>query len=124
MTTRAEAEAALRRIAQLAPGWDSYHSLAIDPAILDAAGVLLASLMREVPSDLAPFICPTPRGGIQLEWHCHEVDVEIDISTLDEVAFTFVCRSTTNPLLLVLARAFLGQIMNRRNGRLTYARIT
>lgn len=60
----------------LPPDWDSYGGKQIS---LEAANSVLAFLNRILPvSGKAPTVVPLGNGGIQLEWHCSGLDVEID----------------------------------------------
>ena len=61
----------------LPAGWDSYDARTLDPSCVLAAWQLLAAVMRDdIP---APAVVPTARGGVQLEWHRNDVDLEIEV---------------------------------------------
>ena len=68
---------------ELKPGWNSYgapaiegHTIGFALAFLrDVLGVLLD---YQAPL-LTPFVTPTPRGGVQLEWHADGRELEIEI---------------------------------------------
>lgn len=61
--------------ARLPPNWDSYHAKEVDPLLIESA---LQFLIQEIPRSLPlPSAVPTTAGGIQLEWHCNGVDLEI-----------------------------------------------
>ena len=59
----------------LEPNWDSYGGLAIDRPTIDGAMALLDTLLG--PSSLAPSIVPLSSGGLQVEWHRHDQNLEI-----------------------------------------------
>lgn len=56
---------ALRR---LGANWDSYGAPPLDPATVDRARMFLKRV----------HVCPCVRGGVQLEWHTHGIDLEIE----------------------------------------------
>jgi hypothetical protein len=67
--------------------WDSYGGRPVDPGCVWAAWQLLLALMRE---DLpAPSIVPTSRRGVQIEWHVHGIDLEIEIVTPRQLHASF-----------------------------------
>jgi len=63
----------------LPPNWDSYGARTIDPYLVAGTVELLHTLIG--PDTPLPSIVPTSRGGVQLEWHCNEVDLEINVSS-------------------------------------------
>lgn len=66
-------------LGDLPQNWDSYGARPIDPSVALAAIRFLSDVL---PADTPPpQIVPTSRGGIQLEWHCNGVDLEIDVRT-------------------------------------------
>lgn len=70
----------------LPQNWDSYGAIRIEPAAVeDALSLLvdLAGLGTPLPS-----VVPTVHGGVQLEWHSRESDVEIEL-TKDQPAEYF-----------------------------------
>jgi hypothetical protein len=68
----------LLELLRLGPGWDSYAARAVNPGAVAASLALLGHLMKQAPE--APQIVPTVRGGVQLEWHLEDADVEIEVS--------------------------------------------
>ncbi len=66
----------LTELAQLEANWDSYGAPRIS---MDAIGAALDTL-PELLSAGAPFphIAPTPRGGIQAEWHRGSCTLELE----------------------------------------------
>src|SRR5262249_40210298 len=69
--------AQLDHLLQLPGNWDSYGAAPTDPRAARMALQLLAMIMNaDTP---APTVVPTVRGGVQLEWHHHNVDLEIEL---------------------------------------------
>jgi hypothetical protein len=65
------------RLRSLQPGWDTYGAPAIDVAILDSTVKVFAAIAEyDIPD---PSVVPTTGGGVQLEWHTAEADVEIEV---------------------------------------------
>ena len=75
----------LAAILALPPGWDSYGAPAIDANAITQASKVLQSVTE--PNTPAPYVLPTPRGGVQFEWHTKEIDLEIEVSPGNEVYF-------------------------------------
>lgn len=67
---------ALADLLTLPPGWDSYGANAVDPWHVWATFELLSLVMRD--DTPAPVVCPTNRGGVQVEWHTRGIDLEIE----------------------------------------------
>lgn len=59
---------------KLESGWDSYGAPPISPIATQQAHVFLVTSK----SPRRPSIVPTAKGGVQLEWHDGDVDVEIE----------------------------------------------
>jgi hypothetical protein len=71
----------------LEENWDSYGARRVDPRCTEAAvGLLRAILDSTTPR---PFVVPTCRGGIQLEWHRGGVDLEIEIESPEQMNVFF-----------------------------------
>jgi hypothetical protein len=69
----------ISQIGELKENWDSYGARPIDPPCAEAtANLLLSVLDSGTPK---PFVVPTSRGGIQLEWHRAGVDLEVEIES-------------------------------------------
>ena len=63
---------------QLAPNWDSHGALPIDKRrVFNAIRVLFSTMSSDTE---APWVVPTTDGGIQLEWHREDKDLEVEIS--------------------------------------------
>jgi hypothetical protein len=67
----------LHHLLQLGQAWDSYGAAPIDPRAARTVLQLLAVTMR--PDTPAPTVMPTVRGGLQLEWHQPDVDLEVEV---------------------------------------------
>ncbi len=68
---------AVNSLRGLGEGWDGRHALPVTEA---AAMAALAIAVRLVDGHhLLPQIFPLPDGGLQLEWHVFNADVEIEV---------------------------------------------
>lgn len=68
---------ALTELLQLPEDWNSYGAPRVDPYSIAAAISLLASIMRD--DSPPPAVVPTGRGGVQLEWHLSNRDLEVEL---------------------------------------------
>jgi len=59
----------------LEPKWDSYSGKPIERSAIDKAMALLDALLSATSP--APSIVPLSSGGLQVEWHRHDIDLEI-----------------------------------------------
>jgi len=67
----------VRALLSLSPGWDSYSARAISTAAAKAAFQVLDDAARlGCP---APSIVPMSRGGIQVEWHIRQWNIEVTV---------------------------------------------
>jgi hypothetical protein len=78
----AEANRLLTEFANLQPNWDSHGGDSPTCEALRLAHDLLAELERlcpRIPAGLLPpfHLCPTPQGGILLEWKASENAIEV-----------------------------------------------
>jgi len=70
---------ALIELLDLPENWDSYGARPISEETAFFALQLLDETMRaDTP---APVVVPTNCGGVQLEWHTHGIDLEIEIQS-------------------------------------------
>jgi hypothetical protein len=77
VTWAAEVTSRLNHICALPPGWDGYRG---QPTRFDVASFAVALLGRVCkPHTPAPFIIPLPSGGLQIEWHHNEAQIELSI---------------------------------------------
>ena len=74
-------------LGDLKENWDSYGARRIDPFCAMAAVDLILSVMgADVP---IPAVVPTSRGGVQLEWHCGGMDLEIVVESPSRFRIAF-----------------------------------
>ncbi|MGQ0680430.1 MAG: hypothetical protein ACT4OM_12375 [Actinomycetota bacterium] len=69
----------IQRLVSLEPDWDSYGAQPLQPSAASSA-VKLISAVTSAGAPL-PLIVPTPQGGIQLEWHSCDADLELEITS-------------------------------------------
>jgi len=69
----------------LQAGWNSYSAKPIEPRNAIRAVQLLFELLGSVTPQ--PIVVPTPRGGIQLEWHTQGVNIEVYINSPTDISF-------------------------------------
>jgi hypothetical protein len=74
-------DAAAKKVSELsalAPGWDGRNAPTIERDSLLRAWQLLRVMAGFV--QVAPSIVPTVSGGVALEWHRNDTDIEIEIN--------------------------------------------
>jgi len=71
----------------LEPNWDSYHAKAIDKTIIQNALATLDALLT--PASPAPSIVPLSSGGLQIEWHHNEHDLELVLEPRQRIEFYY-----------------------------------
>jgi hypothetical protein len=72
-----EVETRLNELLALDAGWDTYDAEPLEPShIVAAVSLLLHIAPLHAP---APWIVPTGRRGVQLEWHFDDVDIEASV---------------------------------------------
>lgn len=69
--------AKLEELAALPTGWDRYNAVPIYPGAIARALALLDAVMGE--GTPAPSVVPLCTGGVQLEWHCRSMDIEVSV---------------------------------------------
>jgi hypothetical protein len=74
-------------LGNLQENWDSYGGRPIDPQCAQVAVKLLLSIMDE--DTPRPAVVPTNRGGIQLEWHCNGIDLEVAVQSPSRIQVAF-----------------------------------
>lgn len=70
---------ALVRITELPPNWDSYGAQPVQSGAVAGAVEVLSQVMEE--NSPPPSIVPLSDGGLQMEWHLRDQDVEIVVDT-------------------------------------------
>ena len=82
----------LTQLLELEPGWDGYNASAIRRDIVDfCLQMMLRTFDYETP---APQIVPLAGGGLQLEWHLREFDLEVEIAAPNDALMLFEDRRT------------------------------
>lgn len=64
----------------LPENWNSYRSRRIDVSLVKDALNILTMLLA--PGTRTPDVVPTALGGVQIEWHTSDADLEIEIRGL------------------------------------------
>ena len=66
----------IQDLLKLRPNWDGYGGKKIDPR----RAQLVLDVLRVVMTEQTPIpaIVPGSDGGVQLEWHCGQVDLEVE----------------------------------------------
>lgn len=82
-----DAIAAICKLGELSPNWDSYGALPIDRQCLVTAILLWLTSAR--PQTPPPAVVPTIRGGVQLEWHRGGIDLEIEIRSPRQIRLSW-----------------------------------
>src|SRR5262245_26511211 len=71
----AQVERQLRELTELSDGWDGYGTAAPTPYTATFALLVLRKIMQS--RSPAPQVVPSSVGGIQLEWHEKDIDLEL-----------------------------------------------
>jgi len=78
----------MQELVNLDPGWDSHDAVPVrSDAILAAVAILSETMASNTKT---PWIVPTVHGGIQMEWHKSQVDLEIEIKPNRTVSVFYV----------------------------------
>lgn len=72
--------ASVSRLLSLKAGWDGPSSAAISTHSVALAERILEVALSSSANPKMPFVVPSPDGGIQLEWHRTDIELEISIS--------------------------------------------
>lgn len=80
----------LNQLLALPENWDLDGAPRVDPRAAIAALELLGAAAR--PDTPVPSIVPTDEGGVQLEWHMREIDLEVEVTPTGRVHGFFVDR--------------------------------
>jgi len=67
----------------LQPNWDSYNACGLKTLAIETALGILERVMG--PSTPPPTVVPTVEGGIQLEWHQNNIDLEVEVNPEGQV---------------------------------------
>jgi hypothetical protein len=71
----------LSELVALPQGWDSYGALPVDRQSVEMALSVLSAVMSDGAE--LPWIVPLPSGGLQLEWHRADSDIEIALDHVE-----------------------------------------
>ncbi len=84
----ASVKSQLEQLTALPKGWDAMGS---PPVRSDIADFALNNLLPKIMKDLtpAPSLVPVSGGGLQIEWHQNNVDIELFVSGRFETEFYF-----------------------------------
>ncbi|MEV4267782.1 hypothetical protein [Kribbella sp. NPDC049584] len=69
----------LEAIIALQKGWDGAEGEPVSHDAIQMSLTVLAETMS--PDSIPPQFVPTPDGGLQLEWHCAGVDLEVYVES-------------------------------------------
>lgn len=76
----------LEELRRLKPNWNSYGAQEINPTVID----YVRSFLEEYGGAThAPQIVPTNRGGIQIEWHRVDRDLEVQFDSPEDGYFFY-----------------------------------
>jgi hypothetical protein len=76
-----------RDLLQMPPNWDGYAASQMDEQIVRQALLLLAEVMEnDAPP---PSVVPLSDGGVQVEWHRHGRNLEIEFPADEPPAFCY-----------------------------------
>jgi hypothetical protein len=84
--------AAFFRIQNLADNWDSYGGKAINPDLIRESLDTLGMVMQ--PDSPTPSVVPMGDGGLQIEWHRKQQDLEIAFTAEEAPQFFYRNRTT------------------------------
>lgn len=76
----------------LPPNWDSYVAGPIDFTLVQEAMAQMNTLL--IPSSPAPRVVPLSTGGLQIEWHRNDIDLEIAFERGENPSFYYRDRTT------------------------------
>ncbi|WP_139032183.1 hypothetical protein [Mesorhizobium amorphae] len=81
---RERINARLTALVQLPKGWDGYQGR---PVSFPTAYFCMSILEKiAAPGTPPPTLVPGSDGSLQIEWHAHEFDIEVDILRVNEVS--------------------------------------
>lgn len=88
-------EVKLAQLLALPEGWDSYGAPVPAPEL--ALSVLDLIYRIATPETPEPEVVPTCVGGFQVEWHCNQVDLEIEINSPIRIG-AYLCDANTGTM--------------------------
>ncbi len=81
------AVARLKELLALQAGWDGHGGVPPRPDVARYCVQLMGRVLN--PDTPPPQIIPLSHGGLQLEWHLGDVDLEIEVESPGSVSFLF-----------------------------------
>lgn len=83
----------MAEVARLPANWDSYGARPIRKECLQFAWteILQGSMHDATP---APSVVPTNTGGVMLEWHCGNMDLEVRVEQPGEIVVYYADSAT------------------------------
>jgi len=79
-------------VQSLADNWDSYGGKAVNRELIERSLTVLVQIMRA--DSPAPAIVPLGDGGLQIEWHRRQQDLEIVVAADEAPRFYYKNRAT------------------------------
>jgi hypothetical protein len=73
-------------VRKLPDGWDGPSSVAVDPTLVGRIDRVLKDALAGVASPKLPFVVPSADGGLQIEWHRRDLDLEVFFSREGQVS--------------------------------------
>jgi hypothetical protein len=94
----------MKELARLPANWDSYGARPVKPECLRYAihEVLQACMHGATP---APSVVPTNTGGVMLEWHRGDIDLEVRVETPGEATVYYADATSSEEKELLLDRS-------------------
>jgi len=112
----------LNAIETLPDNWDSSESVAPKPRTIMAARSLLELIVGNASEVAKPHVCPTPAGGVQIDWQSGSRYFEIEVTDAnsaryyfedrdasDETESTILLGEPINPIVFLLRRVEMNQ---------------
>ncbi len=82
----------MNELMRLPLGWDGHDGRPVDFDVADFAVQFLLQTLE--PNGPAPLVVPTSYGGLQLEWHEQEIDLEIEVEAPNRIFVSFEDRES------------------------------
>lgn len=79
--------AMLDRLGRLPPGWDGDAARPVATGVLEAVGRFIRSGALEHAKAADLQLVPTTQGGVQLEWHTHDLDLILECEPTGAVSY-------------------------------------
>jgi hypothetical protein len=96
-----EVKEKMAELLRLPPNWDSYGARPIRPDCVEY-GLNTVLARCAPPATPSPAVVPLNTGGILLEWHCRQIDLEVRIEEPGRVHLYFADAKDNHELALDL----------------------